>query len=173
MTSCNCSSFQRTNTAASSGDGGRGGPGRPGPRRLPTLPAALTLPKATPRGNTAFTHVGASQKERLFCSSNQKKPQNIFFSSHALADRGLWVPSRGRHLPQTQRGHPHAAGLAQPAPSQPGLCSKTRGLGHLGGGMRANTSGSSTTGTECVSGIEGKKVRSRPHTLFPETGEKL
>lgn len=116
MTSSNCSSFQRTNTAASSGDGGRGGPGRPGPRRPPTLPSALTLPKATPRGNTAFTHVGASQKERLFCSSNQKKPQNIFFLSNALADRGLWVPSCGRRLPRTQRGHPHAAGLAQPAP---------------------------------------------------------
>lgn len=62
VTSSDCSSYQRTNTAAArSGDGGdlgpagRGGPGRPGPGRLPTLPAPARSPHP-PKGHSLRKH---------------------------------------------------------------------------------------------------------------------
>ena len=73
----------------------------------------------------------------------------------------VWGHAQLGWHPRTWRVDYGSTAASAPLPSQgprppplPGLCSKTRGLGHLGVGMRANTSGPSTMGS-----VPGASVR--------------
>ena len=164
MTGSCCSSYQRISTAAAeSGDGGNLGPSGRGERgglapggRPPCPPGPRPSPSRWPPPAETLvvqTDVGASQKERLFHSSNQKNAQNVFFLTNALADGG-----RSTDTPTLQA-------WLSPLPSARPLLQDT-GLGRLGAGLHGNTSGPSTTGTERVSGTEGEKRGPSPAPSF-------
>lgn len=122
---------------------------------------------ATPRGNTSFTDRRGSISERkaLLFLQPEKHTERILLNQRPGRRRALGPLAQPAPPLDAARTPPRCRPGSARSP-QPGLCSKTRGLGRLGAGMRGNTSGPSTMGTERISGTEGEKRGPSPAPSF-------
>ena len=121
---------------------------------------------ATARGDTGCTDGRGSISEREALSFLQpEKPTERILLDHHPGRRRAPGPLARPPRPRTQRGHPHAAGLAQPAPLSQASAPR-RGPRTPGADLHGNTGGPSTTGTERVSGTEGEKRGPSPAPSF-------